>query len=276
MIYLAHPLDFATINPLEVTELAITITNMGRHVFRPGGAWTVDPTQVDARIQEINRHALSTADGLVVYWPAGVHSVGCGVEIGEAAHQGIPTLVIGQPEGFALAGTPTVTMIDIGDWDLLQDWLDNLTPMAWDGPVLKVAGPGPTPDRAHDDDAGFDLFCSNDDPLEVLPGEMVMVPCNVHLEGPPGMWALVLGRSSTFARRRLYVPPSVIDAGYRGPMFVVCQNMGNSPTTIAPRERLVQAIPFPTFATGIHAERVALSELSRSHRGANGFGSSGS
>lgn len=276
MIYLAHPLDFATINPLEVTELATIIANTGRHVYRPGGAWTVDPSELDSRVQEINRHALSTADGLVVYWPAGTHSVGCGVEIGEAAHQGIPTLVIGQQPGFALAGTPTVTMVDIGDWDIIEDWLDSLASMRWDGPALKVAGTGPTPSRAHDDDAGFDLFCSNDDPIEVLPGEMVMVPCNIHLEWPPGMWALVLGRSSTFARRRLYVPPSVIDAGYRGPMFVVCQNMGNSATLIAPHERLVQAIPFPTFAAGIQAQRVEMDGLSDSARGSSGFGSSGS
>jgi dUTP pyrophosphatase len=275
MIYLAHPLDFATINPLELSEIAMRLANMGQHVYRPGAAWTVDPTWLDSRVQEINRQALTTADAVVVYWPAGTHSVGCGVEIGEASMLQIPTLVIGQTPGFALVGTPTVTMVDVGDWDLIERWVEQLTIPRWETPELKVAGSGPLPERAHDDDAGFDLYCSNEDPIMVEPGSMVMVPCDVWLEWPQGMWALILGRSSTFANRQLYVPPSVIDAGYRGPMFVVCQNIGRNPITIAPHDRLVQAVPFPTFATGIETRRVDHVEMSETTRGEKGFGSSG-
>lgn len=275
MIYLAHPLDFATINPLEVSELTNEIINCGLTVYRPGGAWDVDLTIMDSRVQTVNRYALQAADGVVVYWPAGVHSVGCGVEIGEATTLGIPVLVIGQTAGFALFGTPGVTMIEPGDWDSLYRWLDGLGSVVSEPAVLKVAGSGLVPDKAHHDDAGFDLFCSNDQPVTVAPGEITTVPCDVHLEWPDGMWALVLGRSSTFARRRLYVPPSVIDAGYRGPMFVVCQNIGDQPVTVQPRERLVQAIPFPTYAMGMEVLRIDHAALSETTRGEKGFGSSG-
>jgi dUTPase len=68
------------------------------------------------------------------------------------------------------------------------------------------------------------------------------------------------------------VPLSVIDAGFRGELYVVCWNYGEADTVIEPSQRIGQLLPLKLEADLITFE---LGTLRPSERGELGFGSSG-
>lgn len=127
------------------------------------------------------------------------------------------------------------------------------------------------PTRGYHDDAGFDLYTSVE--TKISAGTFNMVPIGIRMEMPPGYWYLILGRSSAIYERRLLVIPSVIDPGYRGPLFVGVQNIGDLPQVVKIGDRIGQAVPFPTCNDGWQAHPVF--QLSETERGAGGFGSTG-
>jgi dUTPase len=87
------------------------------------------------------------------------------------------------------------------------------------------------------------------------------------------MYALVTGRSSTFAKRHLIAPVSVIDNGFRGELFGVVWNIGHTIQEIQPGERIVQVLPMMNVAGMLRWRRVET--LSSSERADSGFGSTG-
>ncbi len=137
-------------------------------------------------------------------------------------------------------------------------------------PVIKVMGSGTLPTRAHAGDAGFDLYCAEGATLK--PGELGKIPCGLDMQPPDGHWLLLVGRSSTLGRG-LLVHTTVIDGGYRGPMFVTVLNVGHRPAEIEAGERLAQIVPVGLVSSAITVERV--DSLDPSERGSDGFGSTG-
>ena len=133
-------------------------------------------------------------------------------------------------------------------------------------------GDGKEPQHAHDDDAGFDLAYSGDQPLIVEPHTTCNVPTSISVQLPRHTWAMVTGRSSTF-KRGLMTPVSVIDNGYRGELFAIVHNFTSEAVVIMPQERVAQLIVIDMLADLIawqHTDR-----LDETQRGANGFGSTG-
>lgn len=128
------------------------------------------------------------------------------------------------------------------------------------------------PSRAHEGDAGLDLYAS--EPAHIGPGERWQVATGVAVEIPEGHAGLVLPRSG-LARRHgisLVNAPGLIDAGYRGELKVLLLN--NDPAEvfrIAPGDRIAQLVVTPVAI----AEPNLVEELSDSERGEGGFGSSG-
>lgn len=141
---------------------------------------------------------------------------------------------------------------------------------------LRFCGEGQAPTKAYDGDAGFDLYVApnllDGGGWVVRPGEFVDIDTGISVELPPGVWAMMVGRSST-ARRGLMVAQAVIDNGYRGPLFFGLQNLTQSTVVIEPGERLAQLVPFQLTAANMEVTRVAT--LTESERGVRGFGSSG-
>lgn len=127
--------------------------------------------------------------------------------------------------------------------------------------------------QAYPGDAGFDLRYNGDTPIEIQPQAMVKIPTGVHVAMPAGMYAVITGRSSTFAKRNLITPMSIIDSGFRGELFAVVWNFGTETQTIEPRERVIQLLPMNNIASLLTWERV--DHLSASERADLGFGSSG-
>jgi dUTP pyrophosphatase len=129
------------------------------------------------------------------------------------------------------------------------------------------------PSRAHPADAGLDLHALDDGRL--APGERALVPTGVAVEIPHGQAGLVLPRSGTAVRHgvALVNAPGLIDAGYRGELRVLLLNTDRSePFTWSAGDRIAQLV---LVEVGL-AEVVEVDALAESHRGAGGFGSSGS
>jgi dUTP pyrophosphatase len=131
---------------------------------------------------------------------------------------------------------------------------------------------GQLPVKAHESDAGFDLFVSEERIVEA--GEFVDLPTAVSMELPEGYWGLIIGRSSTERKRFMRVMPGVIDSGYRGELFVGVTNLYRYPgesVVVRKGDRLAQLIIVPM-------ERMvgmAVPTLGEHERGTNGFGSTG-
>ncbi len=130
--------------------------------------------------------------------------------------------------------------------------------------------------RAHEDDAGFDLMTTQD---AVLYGQAhQMIPCGVSVELPTGTFGWVVARSSTFGKWGVLVLPGIIDSGYRGEMMVSVFKPKSenefAKTLIPAGTRLAQLVVMPNLAasmTPVHHQ----GEFSTSSRGMNGWGSSG-
>lgn len=125
------------------------------------------------------------------------------------------------------------------------------------------------PQQKHEGDAGWDLFVSRE--VTIPPGEWADVHTDILISLPSTVWAEITGRSSTFRIRGMQVQHGVIDAGYRGELFIAVWNPGNEWKTIRVGERIAQLIPH---------ERVQLTwreaeSLPSSARGDGGFGSTG-
>lgn len=136
---------------------------------------------------------------------------------------------------------------------------------------VKADGPQFMPMRAHEDDAGLDMYVS--ERVVIKPGEFVDVPSGICVQLPRGTWGLIQGRSSTLRKRSLLVNPGVIDVGYRGPLFSGVWNLGRETQILEVGERVAQLIVIANITEMVRVREV--DELDESERGANGFGSSG-
>jgi dUTP pyrophosphatase len=128
--------------------------------------------------------------------------------------------------------------------------------------------------------AGLDLRACVDQPIEIEPGQTVLIPTGlaVHI-ADPGYCALVLPRSGLGHRHGIVLGNLVglIDADYQGPLMVSCWNrnppQAGAPATftVAPMERIAQLVVVPVQQVAFDVvEGFGLSE-----RGAGGFGSTG-
>lgn len=124
-----------------------------------------------------------------------------------------------------------------------------------------------TPRRAHVDDAGLDLAPTEHCNLE--PGRTVKLGTGIALEIPTGHVGLLVSRSSTKSRGLDIT--SVIDAGYRGEVFISVTNTSDRWEEIEREAYLAQLLILPCATPGLEL----VTELSPSERADKGFGSSG-
>jgi len=135
--------------------------------------------------------------------------------------------------------------------------------------LLQYLGTEPT--RAHDDDAGLDLYVHGNYTIE--PGEMADIDLNLSIKSPPGTWTLLTGRSSTMRNRGLLVAQGVIDPGYTGPLYATVYNLRKEPVVVFHGDRIAQLIVFANWTESVQPVRV--DQLPETARGSKGFGSSG-
>ncbi|HKH65696.1 MAG TPA: dUTP diphosphatase [Solirubrobacterales bacterium] len=139
-------------------------------------------------------------------------------------------------------------------------------------PVVKMKGEARVPSRAHEGDAGLDLYAC--EAAHIGPGERWSVGTGVGVEIPEGHAGLVLPRSG-LAREHgisLVNAPGLIDSGYRGELRVLLLNTDPAETfRVEAGDRIAQLVLTPIAI----AEPVEAAALTESSRGTSGFGSSG-
>lgn len=129
-----------------------------------------------------------------------------------------------------------------------------------DAVLPTVAHPG--------EDIGYDLYSAAE--LTIAAHGAAGVPTGIAIEFVPAAGGIVKTRSG-LAKKRLMCNAGVIDAGYRGEIIVLMENLGDAPYTIRKGDKIAQLLEHP-FLAG----EVAEGDLSDAVRGAKGFGSSGS
>jgi dUTP pyrophosphatase len=141
--------------------------------------------------------------------------------------------------------------------------------MLYERSFLQYVGTQPT--RAHDDDAGLDLYVKGDYTVE--PGCMVDLDLGVAVKSPPGTWTLLTGRSSTMRNRGLLVAQGIIDPGYTGPLYATVYNLRSETVHVNDGDRIAQLIIMPNLTQQV--EPIEVTDLPDTARGGKGFGSSG-
>jgi dUTP pyrophosphatase len=128
------------------------------------------------------------------------------------------------------------------------------------------------PTRAHDNDAGLDLYAA--EPARLAPGARVSVGTGLAVQIPDGVGGLVLPRSGLAIKHgvTLINSPGLIDPGYRGEVRVLLINTDRTlEFQISPGDRIAQLLLVPVA----HANPLQADALDDSTRGEGGFGSSG-
>ncbi len=122
--------------------------------------------------------------------------------------------------------------------------------------------------------AGADLYACTDGEVEIKPHTTVVIPTGIAMELPLGYAGLIYARSGLATKKGL-APANkvgVVDCDYRGEVKVALHNHSNDIQTVAAGERIAQMVITPYLA----AEFILKDELSKTVRGAGGFGSTGS
>jgi dUTP pyrophosphatase len=147
------------------------------------------------------------------------------------------------------------------------------------------------PQYAHEFDAGFDLVAIEDTIIE--PGETKLIRTGLAISLPPGYELQVRPRSGISLRTKLRVVLGTVDAGYRGEIGVIVDNIApkylrerpyicsienaditenfNVTYIIRKGDRIAQGVIKPVE----QAHFVEVDELDETERGTGGFGSSG-
>jgi len=129
------------------------------------------------------------------------------------------------------------------------------------------------PSRAHDEDAGLDLYAAESHTLE--PGERVSVGTGIAIAVPEGHAGLVLPRSGLAHRHGIALvnAPGLVDPGYRGEVRVLLLNTDRAEAfAVETGDRVAQLVLVRSEA--VEVEEAA--NLEPSTRGTGGFGSTGS
>ena len=120
--------------------------------------------------------------------------------------------------------------------------------------------------------AGLDLRACLDAPLEIAPGQTMLVPTGmaIHL-ADPGLAAMILPRSGLGHKHGIVLGNLVglIDSDYQGELMVSVWNRGQETFTLNPLERIAQLVVVPVLQVGFNV----VDDFDASARGEGGFGS---
>ena len=133
------------------------------------------------------------------------------------------------------------------------------------------------PTRAHNLDAGADIYYNPQDNVNITipPHSSALLPSGVKIEVPSGCMLQVMNKSGVAFKKSLIVGACVVDEGYTGEIFVNLHNVGKTPQTITPGQKIAQAV-------FVRIERPLLTEIDNEQiydhahsRGSGALGSTG-
>lgn len=138
--------------------------------------------------------------------------------------------------------------------------------------VKKIIDNAVLPFKAHDSDAGFDLFSVEE--TDIKPKEFKLIKTGIVLELPVGTEAQIRSRSGLALKKGIAVlnSPGTIDAGYRGEIGVILVNHGHEIFHVEKHMKIAQMVIQQLPEIELMETKL---ELDLSDRGEEGFGSTG-
>ncbi len=124
------------------------------------------------------------------------------------------------------------------------------------------------PDRAHDADAGADIFSPVT--VTVYPGESVVIDTGVHMAIPYGWAGLLVSKSGMNVKHGI-LSTGLVDAGYTGSIRVKLYNHGHEAYTVKEGDKISQIVILPVLL----CEFTQVETLEETERADGGFGSTG-
>lgn len=148
-------------------------------------------------------------------------------------------------------------------------------PLSMQIPFKRLHPAAPAPHRAHETDAGADLYALGDSTAQnygpLVPGERRLFRTGIALALPAGYYGRIAPRSGLAVREGLDVMAGVVDSSYRGEVQVLLVNLGPNAVWIEPGSRIAQLIVEKCEPATFHEVEV----LDETERAAGGFGSTG-
>lgn len=127
---------------------------------------------------------------------------------------------------------------------------------------------GIMPTKAHEDDAGFDLYAPRR--FAVFAHESAAIDLGVHFQIPKGYVGFLKSKSGLNVNSGLTCE-GVIDSGYTGTVHAKVYNNSDKDYFFEKGDKVTQIVFLPIP----EVELVEVDTLADTERGANGFGSSG-
>ena len=122
--------------------------------------------------------------------------------------------------------------------------------------------------------AGMDIHACLDEPMDIHPGDSVLIPGGFAMHiADTGLAALLLPRSGLGHKNGIVLGNLVglIDSDYQGQVFISCWNRGKQSFTIRPGDRIAQMV----FVPVVQAMFDIVESFDESQRGDGGFGHTG-
>lgn len=123
------------------------------------------------------------------------------------------------------------------------------------------------PTRAHETDAGLDLYSTED--KYISPGEYETFETGVHVAIPAGYVGLITSKSGLMSKG--VTCRGTIDSGYTGSIRAILYNHGERGKLFNKGDKITQLVLLPI----ITPELEVVDALDETERGNGGFGSSG-
>ncbi len=139
--------------------------------------------------------------------------------------------------------------------------------------IKKLKDGAVIPKKAHDDDAGFDLYACIPDSLVIHPHKTVLIGTGISVELPKNTFGAIFARSGLAFKSGL-APANkvgVVDCNYRGEVCVALHNHSEMTCEVNNGERIAQMVVMPYINVSLELS----DELSDTDRGSGGFGSTG-
>ena len=126
------------------------------------------------------------------------------------------------------------------------------------------------PTRAHEFDAGLDLYSAYDD-VCIFPRESELFDTGVHIQLPKNTVGFLKSKSGLNVKYGI-TSEGVIDAGYTGSIVVKLYNHSDKPYRVRKGDKISQLVILPCMLP----ELDVVDSLEDTERGTGGFGSTGS
>lgn len=143
---------------------------------------------------------------------------------------------------------------------------------------MKIMLDGPDailPTRAHDQDAGLDLYSREEKIIGGTFDDFVdnyeTFDTGVHIELPPGTFGQLFSKSGLNIKYNVVSCGGTIDEGYTGSIHVKLYNLGKKPYMIRKGQKICQLVIMPCLKPDLEI----VEKLEETERGTGGFGSTG-